>query len=123
MILEPFRWVVGRGVLGYEKLTREPPKERSSEAQAAIDEKTKNIVLYEFLACPFCMKVRKVMHKNALHLERRDARRNQVWKEELIKQGGRFQTPCLKITDAEGNDQWMYESSDIIEYLEKAFPE
>ncbi len=123
MILEPFRWIIGRGVLGYEKLTKEKPKVRSAEAQATIDEKTKNLVLYEFLACPFCMKVRKFAHKNALHLERRDARRNPAWKEELINEGGRFQTPCLKITDAKGHTQWMYESSDIIDYLEKTFPD
>ena len=38
----------------------------------------------------------------------------------LIDQGGKGTVPCLRI---EENDQvtWMYESSDIIDYLEKRF--
>ena len=122
MILEPLRWIVGRGVLGWEILTRKKPVTRSAEEQAIVDAKTTNIVMYEFRACPFCMIVRKnIYHKN-LNIELRDARRNKTWGEELRLQGGKYQTPCLKITDVDGEEQWMYESKDIIVYLDQHFP-
>ncbi|HBH35017.1 MAG TPA: glutaredoxin, partial [Gammaproteobacteria bacterium] len=44
------------------------------------------------------------------------------WGEELRLQGGKYQTPCLKITDSDGSVQWMYESKDIIDYLDQRFP-
>ena len=122
MILEPLRWIVGRGVLGWEILTRKKPVKRSAEEQAVIDAETTGIVMYEFRACPFCMMVRKVIHHKNLNIELRDARRNKTWGEELRLQGGKYQTPCLKITDSGGSVQWMYESKDIIAYLDQRFP-
>ena len=122
MILEPLRWIVGRGVLGWEILTRKKPVKRSAEEQAIVDAETTGIVMYEFRACPFCMMVRKVIHHKNLNIELRDARRNKTWGEELRLQGGKYQTPCLKITDSGGSVQWMYESKDIIAYLDQRFP-
>ena len=117
MILEPFRWIVGKGVLAYEKMTAPEPPERSEAEQATIDAQTTGLALYEFKACPFCMKVRQEMRRHGLNIERRDARRNKTWGDELKKEGGKYQTPCLKITDSSGNVAWLYESKDIIEWL------
>ena len=122
MILEPLRWIVGRGVLGWEILTRKKPVERSDEEQAIVDAETTGIAMYEFRACPFCMIVRKAIHHKNLNIELRDARRNKARGEELRLQGGKYQTPCLKLTDSDGSVQWMYESKDIISYLDQRFP-
>jgi glutaredoxin len=123
MILEPFRWIIGQGVLGYEKLTRAKPVEREMDQQAAIDAQTSSMALYEFRSCPFCMKVRKVIHAKNLKIEKRDARRNKAWGRELKKEGGKWQVPCLKITESDGGVTWLYESSDIINYLNEHFPD
>ena len=37
MILEPLRWLIGKGVLGYERLTQPEPVQREMDEQAAID--------------------------------------------------------------------------------------
>lgn len=122
MILEPLRWLIGKGVLGYERLTRPEPVQREMDEQAAIDAETASLALYEFRSCPFCMKVRKVMHGKNLNIERRDARRNEAWGEELKTEGGKWQVPCLKITRSDGSVTWLYESRDIIDYLNEQFP-
>lgn len=122
MILEPIRWILGRGVLAYEKLSRPQPIERKMEDQASVDAQTSSMALYEFRTCPFCMKVRKVVHGKSLKIEIRDARRNKAWGEELKKEGGKWQVPCLKITDSDGSVTWLYESNDIISYLNEHFP-
>jgi len=122
-LLEPLRWLIGQGVLGYEKLTRPEPAERSMEEQAIIDARTASLALYEFRSCPFCMKVRKVLHGKNLKIEKRDARRNRAWGEELKSEGGKWQVPCLKITRSDGTVTWLYESKEIINYLNEEFPD
>jgi glutaredoxin len=122
MLLEPLRWIIGQGVLGYERLTQPEPVQREMEQQALVDAETSSLALYEFRSCPFCMKVRKVMHGKNLNIERRDARRNKAWGEELKQEGGKWQVPCLKITRSDGSVTWLYESRDIIDYLNEHFP-
>ena len=40
---------------------------------------------------------------------------------ELLAQGGQTKVPCLKITDASGQSQWLYDSDAIIGYLRARF--
>lgn len=35
----------------------------------------------------------------------------------LMQGGGKTQVPCLRIEQADGGVEWMYESDDIIQYL------
>jgi glutaredoxin len=118
MIFEGLRWIIGRGVLAYEKMTAPEPPVYSLEQQAAIDAQTQGLALYEFKACPFCMKVRQEFRRKGLNIELRDARRNPAWGDELREDGGKYQTPCLKITSGNGQVEWLYESNDIIDWLE-----
>jgi glutathione S-transferase len=41
------------------------------------------------------------------------------FRQELIAGGGKKQVPCLKIEEENGATQWLYESRDIIKYLQK----
>ena len=45
------------------------------------------------------------------------------YREELVKNGGKQTVPCLRIEKQNGEIQWMYESMDIIAYLDKRFSE
>jgi glutathione S-transferase len=51
----------------------------------------------------------------------RDAQPEGEFRAELLQHGGKVQTPCLRIADAQGNVQWLYESNDIIKYLQQRF--
>lgn len=115
------RWILGRLILLIDALT--PPKGvvRSPEEQAAIDQETKKLTLYQFKACPFCVKVRRAMKRYSLTIETRDAKLNEQFRQELLTQGGEIKVPCLRIEDGQGEVQWLYESSQIIEYLEQRF--
>lgn len=121
--LEPLRWIVGQGVLLYEKLTLPDTIERSEEKQSIVDQQTANWSIYEYRMCPFCMKVRKELHRKGLNIELRDARRDEKWRSQLIEQGGKAQVPALRIDDENGASQWMYESSDIIDFLNQQIPD
>ena len=56
-----------------------------------------------------------------IKIDMRDVRKDKTAKQELLQGGGQFQVPCLRITGAAKADQWLYESSDINDYLSQRF--
>jgi glutaredoxin len=115
------RWILGRLILTIDFLTRPTPIKRRSEDQALVDAKTAKMALYQFEACPFCVKVRRVMRKNALHIELRNAKIDGAYKEELIREGGKHKVPCLRIEDDNKNVKWLYESDAVNAFLKEEF--
>jgi len=115
------QYIIGPIMLLWDKLTTPRGIVRSPEDQQQIDASTKNLVLYEFRMCPFCIKARRAIKRLSLNIERRDAMRQQSSREELLAGGGNIKVPCLRITDDAGDTTWMYESSDIIAYLQQRF--
>jgi glutathione S-transferase len=61
------------------------------------------------------------MHRLALPVEKRDAQHDVQNKAQLLQGSGRDQVPCLKVTDATGQVQWIKDSGVIISYLNQRF--
>ena len=120
-IFKPVRWILGQIIIFIDWATRPKPIQRSAAAQAEVDKQTENMALYHFQMCPFCVKTRRQIHRLGLNIENRDARYDEKWNQELINEGGKYQVPCLKITKDDGSVEWMYESTDINQYLEEKF--
>lgn len=95
--------------------------ERSPEAQAEVDQQTARLALYASKFCPYCIKVRRTIEALGLTIQECDTAHDPAARQELIHGGGASQVPCLRITDDEGNVHWMYESNDIIAYLQERF--
>mgnify|MGYP002151876298 CR=1 FL=1 len=114
-------WFIGSLILSIDWLTTPRGIKRAPESQASIDSQSKSLTLYQYKACPFCVKVRRSMKRQSLPIETRDAKRSPAAKEELLAGGGRLKVPCLKIEDESGQTNWLYESKDIISYLEERF--
>ncbi len=76
-------------------------------------------VLYQDAACPFCRRVRTFLDRSGIDMPMRDTARDMAAFRELLAGGGRTMVPCLKITKANGETTWLYESNDIIEYLSR----
>ena len=113
------RWILGRIILLVELLTTPKGVVRDEVLQNKVDEITEKYSLYQFKACPFCVKVRRTINKNSLTIEYRDAKNDHNHRNDLEVQGGKVKVPCLRIFDDNGNDQWIYESNAIIEHLEE----
>ncbi len=120
MILRAIRWVLGQLILFGDWLTRPKPPQHTPEEQAALDAQTANLALYQFRLCPFCVKVRRTIHRLGLNIELRDALNDPRYRAELIEQGGQHKVPCLRIEE-DGKIRWLYESSDIVAWLEERF--
>jgi len=96
---------------------------RSPERQAEVDAETSRLTLYHFEVCPFCRRVRAAIERLALNIELRDTRRDPGAYRELLEGGGRTMVPCLRIDHGHGQVEWMYESTDIVAYLNRRFGE
>lgn len=101
-------------------LTRPAKMRRSPEAQLEVDNACQQLALYQLPRCPFCIKVRRNMHKLNLPIERRNVHPGSPYRDELEAGGGRIKSPCLRIEE-NGEVRWMYESNDIIAYLHQRF--
>ncbi|MCW8955640.1 MAG: glutathione S-transferase N-terminal domain-containing protein [Gammaproteobacteria bacterium] len=121
LFFRTLRTILGPYLLAWNWITQPRSIQRSTEQQQQVDEKTRNLTLYQFKTCPFCIKVRRSMKQLALNIELRDAQHNQQHRQELLEGGGEVQTPCLKIVHDDGRIEWMYESSDIVSFLQKSF--
>jgi len=73
--------------------------------------------LYYFPSCPFCVKVLNAIDELDIdNIELRDKHVEPKYAQELQAATGTTMVPCLRI-EGEGNDQWMHESDDIVEYF------
>lgn len=120
MIVKALREGLGRLIVLISFITRPKRVVRAPAEQEAVDKRAAHMALYQFYACPFCVRVRREMHRLNLPIETRDAQNDGRYRQELLEQGGKLQTPCLLIEE-DGKRIWMYESKEIIEFLKRSF--
>lgn len=116
--MKAIRWILGKIILGLDKLTAPAPMIRSVEEQKQLDKATAQLKLYQFHACPFCVKVRREIRRLNLKIELVDALNDKAAEERLINEGGKRQVPCLYIVNEDQSVTWLYESNAIMIYLQ-----
>lgn len=94
---------------------------RDAQLQASVNQQTSKLALYQYKACPFCVKVRRAMKRQSLQIATYDAKRSATSRKELVEGGGKLKVPCLRIEEPGGAVNWMYDSSEIINYLQGRF--
>ena len=114
-LLAPLTWVS-------KKLGTAPEVNRDAAAQAEVDRACEALALYQFWSCPYCVRVRREITRLAVNIEIRDTRLDPEHRRALIEGGGKGQVPCLRIEE-NGETRWLYESSDIVDYLRRRFGE
>ena len=119
--MQVIRFILGKLILLLNRVFTPRSVQRDPQSQAQVDSDVAQLTLYQYEACPFCVKVRRAMKRQNLKIETRDIKRNDIAREELLAGGGDLKVPCLRIEDGEKPSQWMYESGDIISYLEGRF--
>ena len=110
----------GRVLILIDWLFKPSVVKRSVEDQSKADQETKILKLYQFYACPFCVKTRRAIKRLNLKVETRNAQADGEFRKELELNGGKIKVPCLKVEGA-GEASWIYESNDIIKYLDERF--
>ena len=121
IFFKTLRALIGPPLLLVNRLTRPKGVVRLALAQQVVDARTEHLALYHFPTCPFCLKARRVIHRLSLRIDLRNAQHDASHREALLRGGGKIQTPCLRITDADGQSTWLYESTAIMTYLEHEY--
>lgn len=120
MLLKIVREGLGRLIIFIDFITRPAKIKRSDADQQVVENAARDLSLYHFYACPFCVKTRRAIRRLNLPVIYRDAQHDQERRTELLTEGGTIKVPCLRVEE-KGETRWMYESSEIITYLEKRF--
>lgn len=115
------RIALGPFMLLWEQLSQPKGVVRPAAQQTTVNLQCQQLALYQYATCPFCLKVRQEMRRLSLPIERRDAQHNATHRQALLAEGGAAKVPCLRITDAAGKSQWLYDSKAIMAYLQKRF--
>lgn len=120
MFMKALRVGLGQLIIIGDFLTRPGKKQRDPQAQAAVDAAASGLTLYQFHACPFCVKTRRALRRLNVPVALKDAKNNETDRQALLAGGGRVKVPCLRIEE-NGKTTWMYESKVIIDYLDRRF--
>lgn len=118
--MKALRVGLGQLIIAGDFVTRPGKKQRTAQAQAAVDQSARALTLYQFHACPFCVKTRRSLRRLNVPVALRDAKNNEADRQALLAGGGRIKVPCLRIEE-DGKTTWMYESKAIIAYLDQRF--
>nr|WP_260854661.1 glutathione S-transferase N-terminal domain-containing protein [Paraburkholderia sp. BCC1884] len=106
-------------VLG-DAVSRPRPQRRSAQGQAVVEKEAAGLSLYQFHACPFCVKTRRTLHRLNVPVTLNDAKNDPLHRDRLLAGGGKVKVPCLHIQE-QGQSRWLYDSKAIIAYLEQRF--
>ena len=100
-IIKGVREGLGRLIILIDLIFSPRKQQRTESDQEKINEEVKSIKLYQFYACPFCIKTRRAIKRLNLPIETRNAQSGQ-YRAELLAGGGEVKVPCLKIESEEG---------------------
>ncbi|CAM3981156.1 hypothetical protein CCOS865_01718 [Pseudomonas reidholzensis] len=120
MIVKALRVGLGQLIVFGDWISRPAKQKRDPAAQAKVEQAAQDLALYQFHACPFCVKTRRNLHRLNVPVALRDAKNDPVHRQALLEGGGRVKVPCLRIEE-QGQVTWMYESKAIIAYLDQRF--
>ena len=120
MIVKALRVGLGQLIVFADWISRPAKRKRDAAAQARVEQAAKGLELYQFHACPFCVKTRRTLHRLNVPVALKDAKNNEQDRQTLLEQGGKIKVPCLRIEE-NGQTTWMYDSKVIIDYLDKRF--
>lgn len=81
-------------------------------AHVPAPDQPRELVLYKYDTCPYCIRVARVIEELGLEVPTRDTVRDRSARGELREQTGRTQVPCLFI-----DGQALFESRDIVAWL------
>ena len=116
--MKVIRWTLGRLIIFLDYVFSPKSKERDIKSQDLVNTITNRYKLYQYYACPFCVKVRRFLRKESINIEFIDAK-DEFHKKDLIQKGGMLKVPCLRVGSKKNQVKWIYESNEIINFISK----
>jgi glutaredoxin len=120
MLMKAVRVALGQLIIVADTVTRPRKLRRSPADQERVNKATSHLSLYQFHACPFCVRTRRTIRRLNLNIALHDVKKDAQARDRLLAGGGKIKVPCLRIEE-DGKTTWMYESKVIIAYLQSRF--
>ncbi len=80
-----------------------------------------DLALYHYDTCPYCFRVRRALSRLGVEVELRNIYGDPEHMRALLDARGVKTVPALRIRRGDGPDQWLGESREIVDYLERRF--
>ena len=93
LLINLIRNLLGGIIAAVDFVTRGSKLKRTADAQKQVEAELQNLSLFQFFACPFCIKTRRAMYKMNLPIVKRNASQGSPFRDELLQGGGKVQTP------------------------------
>ncbi len=104
-----------------------PPhySQRKNKKQIGLpkDELASRLSLYGYNTCIYCRNVSDVIDQLGISIKIRNTFKYPEYKQDLLIGGGKTSVPCLKITFQYSKELWLYDSTSIIDFLQRSFPQ
>jgi len=100
-------WLTGRG----------ETRSGGNGENTLSDGTTVQLALYKYESCPYCRRVLAALDQLTVNIEYRDVQADPKWRQDLQRRTRRTTVPCLLIDDTP-----MFESADIVRWLQERFP-
>ena len=78
-----------------------------------------SLSLYHYRSCPFCVMTTHAIDQTNLDIELRDIQIEHEHYQALVTGAGSTQVPCLLIEKSDGEAHWLFESMDIIAFVQQ----
>ena len=95
--------------------------QRQQAEQDRVDAQTTGLALYQMPACPYCCKVQRHIRKLGLNIPVLDVLADDDAYNTLVAATQSSQVPCLYISVPGTEPRWLFESNDIVAWLEERF--
>ena len=116
--MKVIRLILGRSIIFLDFVFTPKPRLRDKSSQDLVNKISKSYSLYQYYACPFCVKVRRFLKKESVNVNLIDAK-NEFFKKNLMQSGGMLKVPCLRVESKNKQVKWIYESNEIIDFISK----
>ncbi|MDC0457089.1 glutaredoxin [Alphaproteobacteria bacterium] len=116
--MKVIRWILGRVIILLDFIFTPKSKLRDNSSQDSVNKITSSYKLYQYHACPFCIKVRRFLKRESINITLINAKKD-VFKKHLIQNGGILKVPCLRVQSKKNHVKWIYESNEIIDFISK----
>ena len=89
MLMKALRVGLGQLILLGDAVSRPRPKVRAAQGQAIVEKEAARLSLYQFHACPFCVKTRRALRRLNVPMALHDAQNDPIARDRLL--AGRWQ--------------------------------
>lgn len=80
-----------------------------------------SLAVYISRFCGYCLRVTRAIDELGAPVEVRNVTSNPELRSDIAAATGRRTVPVLRIAYADGREEWMFESRDIVRYLHERF--